>query len=52
MRLASFNLENLFSRPAMMNRDTWADGREVLSDVDRLNTLLAKDAYSSLKCHH
>ena len=47
MRLASFNVENLFSRPAVMNRDTWADGRPVLDDVERLNTLLAKTTYGA-----
>lgn len=46
MRLATFNVENLFRRPAVMSLDTWADGREVLDDVARLNSLLAKPQYS------
>lgn len=46
LRLATFNVENLFSRPAVMNLDSWADGRAVLNDVERLNALLAKSTYT------
>lgn len=47
MRLASFNLENLFSRPEVMNRDSWAGGKEVLTDLSSLNTELAKATYTA-----
>lgn len=46
MRLASFNVENLFSRARIMNLDTWADGKKVLTEYGRLNTLLQKPVYS------
>lgn len=46
MRIATFNVENLFSRPAAMNLETWAEGREVLEDVARLNGLLSRATYS------
>ena len=46
MRIATFNVENLFSRPVVMNLETWAEGREVLEDVARLNGLLSKPTYT------
>ncbi|HEX8695970.1 MAG TPA: endonuclease/exonuclease/phosphatase family protein [Longimicrobium sp.] len=45
MRLATFNVENLFSRPAAMNLESWAEGRPVLDDVAALAALLAKTTY-------
>ena len=30
MRLASFNVENLFQRAKVMNQSSWQDGKEVL----------------------
>jgi endonuclease/exonuclease/phosphatase family metal-dependent hydrolase len=47
MRLASFNLENLFDRPKAMNLATWAQGKPILEEVQRLNTLLNKANYTS-----
>jgi hypothetical protein len=47
VKLASFNLENLFSRSEVMNLDTWAKGKDVLTDVERLNTLIAKAQIAS-----
>lgn len=46
IRIATFNMENLFTRPSVMNLDTWTDGREILADVSKLNSLLAKEDYS------
>jgi len=46
MRLASFNLENLFTRPEVMNRASWAEGAPILADVQELNTLISKPNYS------
>jgi endonuclease/exonuclease/phosphatase family metal-dependent hydrolase len=45
-RLASFNLENLFSRPKVMNRATWAAGSDELSEFTLLSSLLEKPVYS------
>ena len=46
MRIASFNLENLFSRARVMNLGTWSAGQEVLADYSLLNSLLQKPVYS------
>jgi endonuclease/exonuclease/phosphatase family metal-dependent hydrolase len=47
MRLASFNVENLFSRVRAMNLDEWAEGRGVLEEYSRLNARLQKATYSA-----
>jgi endonuclease/exonuclease/phosphatase family metal-dependent hydrolase len=46
MRLASFNVENLFSRARALNLETWAEGKEILNEFSRLNTLLQKPVYT------
>jgi endonuclease/exonuclease/phosphatase family metal-dependent hydrolase len=46
LRIATFNMENLFSRPTAMSGDTDAAGREALEDFGELNSIIAKDAYS------
>jgi endonuclease/exonuclease/phosphatase family metal-dependent hydrolase len=45
-RLASFNVENLFSRPGVMNRATWAAGSDELAEFALLGSLLEKPVYS------
>lgn len=47
MRLASFNVENLFDRAKVMNLDTWADGRTTLEKFAALDALLGQVAYSA-----
>jgi endonuclease/exonuclease/phosphatase family metal-dependent hydrolase len=47
MRIASFNVENLFSRARALNQETWAEGREILNDYTRLNTLLQRPVYTA-----
>lgn len=47
MRIASLNVENLFSRPIAMNQATWAEGKPILAEYARLNTILQKPAYSA-----
>ncbi|SLM48060.1 Endonuclease/exonuclease/phosphatase [Nitrospira japonica] len=47
MRLATFNVENLFDRPKIMNLPKWSDGAQVLKDYARLNELVAQDSYST-----
>jgi endonuclease/exonuclease/phosphatase family metal-dependent hydrolase len=47
MRLASFNVENLFSRAKAMNGQDWQDGRQILEDFARFNGLIGKPAYSA-----
>lgn len=46
MRLAAFNVENLFDRAKAMNLDSWEDGRLVLERFDELSRLLGEVAYS------
>jgi hypothetical protein len=41
-RLATFNVENLFERPAAMNRPKWTDGKKILRDFSELNDLSAQ----------
>lgn len=47
MRIASFNLENLFRRPKVLNQGTWAAGRDVLDAYSRLQKILEKPRYRS-----
>ncbi|MDI4658145.1 endonuclease/exonuclease/phosphatase family protein [Xanthobacter autotrophicus] len=47
MRLASYNVENLFDRAKALNLDTWDDGKAVLEAFSALNALLGQVAYSS-----
>jgi hypothetical protein len=46
MRLAAFNLENLFERPLIMNLPSTEEGREVLKDYYQLSDLIQKEEYS------
>src|SRR3954454_17790765 len=59
MRLASFNVENLFSRAAALNKTEWVDqpsdnlapwsaGRKALDAYSKLNALLARSVYSPI----
>src|SRR5438128_10458015 len=47
MRLASFNLENLFDRAKALNLDTFAAGKVVLDSFARLNKLFERPHYSA-----
>ncbi len=47
MRLATFNVENMFQRAAVMNLPTWEEGRPVLEDFSLLTNLVQKQAYSA-----
>jgi endonuclease/exonuclease/phosphatase family metal-dependent hydrolase len=46
MRLATFNLENLFERPLIMNLPSNEEGRQVLKDYNELSDLIEKEEYS------
>ncbi len=46
MRLASFNVENLFARAKALDTSTWAEGGPVLDAYARFNTIAAHVAYS------
>lgn len=47
MRLAVYNVENLFDRAKAMNLDTWEDGRPVLEAFAKLNALLGEETYTA-----
>ncbi|MEN2786183.1 endonuclease/exonuclease/phosphatase family protein [Sphingomonas qilianensis] len=56
LRLASYNVENLFERAKILNRNEWIDpgsgtdrrdaARQLLDDFAKFNALLAKEVYS------
>lgn len=46
MRIATFNVENLFERPIIMNLDDQKLGKKVLADHARLNELISNETYS------
>jgi endonuclease/exonuclease/phosphatase family metal-dependent hydrolase len=46
MRIASYNVENLYTRARALNLDTWGEGRAVLEQYSELNALLAKAEYT------
>ena len=47
MKLATFNVENLFSRARAMNLATWAEGKPILDDFMKLNELLDEAVYTT-----
>src|SRR5262245_10858650 len=49
MRLASFNVENLCNRAKALNLDNWAVGKEILTEYDKLTTILQQHV-SSASC--
>lgn len=47
MRLATFNVENMFERAKALNLSTWAEGKPMLEDYARLNTLIQEASYTA-----
>lgn len=47
MKLACYNVENLFDRAKAMNLDSWDEGRPVLDAFAKLNGLLGQIDYSA-----
>ncbi|MCX7373711.1 MAG: endonuclease/exonuclease/phosphatase family protein [Alphaproteobacteria bacterium] len=47
MRIAAYNVENLFSRAVAMNVEGWSAGRAALEAHAALNALFAKPSYSA-----
>lgn len=45
MRIASYNVENLFPRAKALNQDSWAAGRPVLQAHAELSQLLQENVY-------
>lgn len=47
MRIAAFNVENLFDRAKVMNQESWAEGKEILTAYSKLQGLIGKDQYTA-----
>jgi endonuclease/exonuclease/phosphatase family metal-dependent hydrolase len=48
MKIASFNMENLFDRAKALNQGSWADGKATLEAYAALNAVLRKPVYSTV----
>ena len=46
IRVATFNVENLFNRPIAMNMQDWAESQPILDDNARITSLLNQETYS------
>lgn len=46
MRLATFNVENMFERAKAMNLENWELGASILEDYKELNDLIHRDIYT------
>jgi endonuclease/exonuclease/phosphatase family metal-dependent hydrolase len=46
MRIASYNVENLFQRAKALNLDTWFEGKPVLEAQAELNALFNQESYT------
>jgi len=49
MRLAVYNVENLFDRPKAMNLGTWKEGKPILQDFAALSQLLGEANYTAAR---
>jgi endonuclease/exonuclease/phosphatase family metal-dependent hydrolase len=47
MKLATYNVANLFERARILDLPTWSEGRPVLEAYAKLQSLLAKDRYTA-----
>lgn len=47
MRLAAYNVENLFDRAKIMLLEEWSDGKEVLEDFAAANEILGRQVYDA-----
>jgi hypothetical protein len=46
MRLATYNVENLFTRARALNLDTWQEGKPILDKFAQLNALFEEVTYT------
>jgi endonuclease/exonuclease/phosphatase family metal-dependent hydrolase len=47
MRIATYNVENLFDRAKIMNLETWTDGKPLLTAFASLNVMLGESSYTA-----
>ncbi len=48
MRIASYNVENLFTRARALNLDSWAEGKPILEMYAELNNLFEEATYTDV----
>ncbi len=46
IKIASFNVENLFARPRVFNPLDWDEGKPILKAYEKVNSLFAKNTYT------
>jgi endonuclease/exonuclease/phosphatase family metal-dependent hydrolase len=46
-RIATFNAENLFSRPKAMLHESWSTGKQDLDDFSQMSSLIEEEAYTA-----
>lgn len=46
LRVATFNMENLFTRPSAMREGSGEKGQQAIDDHAEVNMLISKDVYS------
>jgi len=46
IRISTFNVENMFKRPSIMNLPTWDEGKAILEDYQKLSDLIQKQNYT------
>jgi endonuclease/exonuclease/phosphatase family metal-dependent hydrolase len=46
MRLATYNVENLFTRARVLNMETWQEGRPLLEAYNEINRIFENETYS------
>ena len=46
VRIASYNVENLFARPNVFDTGNWSKGKPVLTAYKKVNDLFAKKKYT------
>ncbi|MEX5219866.1 MAG: endonuclease/exonuclease/phosphatase family protein [Nitrospira sp.] len=47
IRVATFNMENLFTRPVAMNQDNEIEARQAIDDYAAANNIVAKEVYEA-----
>lgn len=47
VRIATFNVENLFARAKALNQDTWGEGQPILKAHHDVNELFEEDVYTT-----
>lgn len=49
IRIASYNVENLFARPKALNTNDWDEGKPILEAYEQVNALMSEAHYTPLR---